>query len=142
MRYYITLADGTRVPAESGGFLERVEALTADKTLTVEDSGKTFLLDAIGEVITLPALKSGLNYKFRVTAATTTTDWTIVSSTDVIEGYAAVAYATIPAANENTISFVATKAIAGDEVSLVCDGTSWHVSGHASVTVALTFTAP
>ena len=140
MRYYITLADGTRVLADGAGFLERVETLTEDKTLTVEDSGKTFLLDAVGEVISLPALASGLNFKFKVIAATTTTDWTIVSSTNVIEGYADVAYATVAAANENTISLVATKAIAGDEVSLICDGTSWHVSGKASVAAALTFT--
>jgi len=119
-----------------------VETLTADKTLTYSDSGKIFLLDATGEVITLPSLLSGLHFKFRCIAATATSDWTIVSSTNVIQGYASVNYATVAASNENTISFVATKAIAGDEVELFCDGTSWHVSGHASVAAALTFTAP
>jgi len=142
MRYYITDSAGNRVTADGAGFLERVETITADKTLTVEDSGKTFLLDAIGEVITLPSLASGLSFKFKVIAATATSDWTIVSATNVIEGYADVNYATIPAVNENTISLVSTKAIAGDEVSLICDGTSWHVSGKASVAAALTFTAP
>jgi hypothetical protein len=119
-----------------------VEALTADKTLAAGDSGKTFLLDATGEVITLPALYSGLHFKFRCTATVATTDWTIVSSTNVIQGYAAVAYATVIGADENTISLVATKAIAGDEVELICDGTSWHASGHGSAAGSITFTAP
>ena len=140
--YYITDAAGNRVPAEKSGDLIRVESITADTTLTREDSGKTYLLDAVGEVITLPALADGLSFKFRCIAATTTTDWTIVSSTDVIEGYVAVNYATIVGANENTISLVATKAIIGDTVEVFCDGTSWHASGYASVAAAITFTAP
>lgn len=141
-KYYIVDALGNLVPAEGKGFLEIVEPLTEDRTLTAEDSGKTFLLDAVGEVITLPALASGLKYKFRVTVAIATSDWTIVSSTNVIQGYADVAYATVLASDENTISIVFTKAIAGDEIELLCDGTSWHVSGNLSVAASLVFTAP
>lgn len=140
--YYITDANGNRTPVLEGGFLANIETLTADTTLTVEDSGKTFLLDAIGEVITLPAVAVGLHYKFKCIAATATSNWTIVSATDVIEGYASVNYATIVAANENTISLVAAAAIVGDEVELICDGTSWHVSGHGSAAGSITFTKP
>ena len=118
------------------------QVLTADTTLTASDSGKTFLLDAVGEVITLPALYAGLHFKFRCIADTITTPWTVVSSTDVIEGYAAVNYATVIGANENTISFVHTNAIIGDTMEVFCDGTSWHASGYASATGAVTFTAP
>ena len=138
--YYITDANGNRTPALEGGSLAMIETLTADTTLTVEDSGKTFLLDATGEEILLPAVAVGLNYKFRVIAAVATTDWTIVAATDVIEGYADVNYATIVGANENTISLVAAAAIIGDEVKLLCDGTSWHVSGHGSAAGSITFT--
>ena len=117
-----------------------VEAITDDTTLTAEDSGKTYLLDAIGEVITLPAVSAGLNYKFRCTAAVTPSSWTIVAAANVIQGYAAVAYATVPAVDENTISIVTGKAIAGDEVSIFSDGTSWFVSGNGSVAASITFT--
>ncbi len=119
-----------------------IETLTADRVIVSADNGKTFFLDAVGEAISLPALEAGLNFKFRLIADTITTDWTIVAATDVIEGYADVNYATVIALNENTISFVAAAAIIGDEISLLCDGTSWHVSGKASATGAVTFTAP
>ncbi|NQV77086.1 MAG: hypothetical protein HQ490_01875 [Lutibacter sp.] len=143
MKFYKTDVSGNLVPEESQGQLNVVQALTADTTLTVADSGKIFLLDAIGEVISLPTdLVSGVNFKFRVVADVITTPWTIVSATDVIEGYASVAYATVIGANENTISLVHTKAIIGDEISVFCDGTSWHASGHGSVAASVTFTAP
>jgi hypothetical protein len=120
----------------------QIEALTADKTLTISDSGKTFLLDAVGEVITLPGLVDGVHFKFRAVASVITTPWTIVSATNVIQGYAAVNYATVIGANENTISLVHTAAIAGDTVEVFCDGTSWHASGSGSAAGSITFTAP
>lgn len=120
-----------------------VETIAAAKALGYGDSGKTFILSAAaGAAVTLPTLLSGLHFKFIVGSAFATTNWTLVSSTDVIEGYAAVNYATIPAVNENTISFVATAETIGDSVELVCDGTSWHVSGNGSATGSITFTAP
>ena len=120
-----------------------VETIAAAKALGYGDSGKTFILSAAaGAAITLPTLLSGLHFKFIVGSAFATTNWTLVSSTDVIEGYAAVNYATIPAVNENTISFVATAETIGDSVELVCDGTSWHVSGNGSTVGSITFTAP
>jgi len=142
-KYYVTDIAANIVPAESGGGHKHVESLTADITLTVEDSGKLFLLDAVGEVITLPtSLVNGCNFKFRMTATASSTDWTIVAATNVIQGYAAVDYATILGSNENTISLVASTAIAGDWVEVVCDGTSWHANGVGSATGAITFSAP
>ena len=49
-------------------------ALTADTTLSVDDSGKTIFLDAVGEAITLPAPIAGVNYKFVCSATTATSD--------------------------------------------------------------------
>jgi len=141
MKYYITLADGTRVPAEGGGFIARNEDITAAKVLTEVDSGKIFTLKAAaGAAITLPALEKGLVFEFIVGLAFATTDWTIVSSTSVIQGGALVAGGFIPAADENTISFVSTIEEIGDRVRLVCDGVNWYVEGNAKTTVALTFT--
>ncbi len=138
--YYITDVNGNRVPALEGGVLVNYEALSADTTLKVEQSGKTFLLDAIGEVITLPAVTAGLKYKFLCTVVTATTDWTIVAASNVIQGSAQVAGAVIPAANENTITLVVAKFLPGDWVTVECDGTNWYAEGSVVTTVGLTFT--
>ena len=117
--------------------------IAAATTMEVGQSGGVYILTAAaGAAITLPTLKSGLNYRFIVGSAFATTDWTIVSSTDVIEGNAIVAGAHVPAANENTISFVASAESIGDFVELHCDGTSWFVSGSGVTTGSITFTAP
>lgn len=64
MKFYKTLADGTRVPAEGGGKLAILEVVEADKTLTVADSGKTFLIATDALTITLPSTIKGLEYTF------------------------------------------------------------------------------
>lgn len=119
-----------------------IEALSADTTLTEQDSGKIFTLDAIGEVITLPAVTDGLQYKFICSVTAVTSDWTIVSATNVIFGSAQVAGAVIAADAENTITLVVAKFLPGDWVSLVSDGTNWYVEASVVTTVGLTFTAP
>lgn len=127
----------------SDGTGKVVEAITADRTLTAADSGKEFLLTAAeGKVITLPALMNGWHAKFRTNLAFDTSDWTVVSAANVIEGYASVNYATIPAANENTISFAAAAETIGDWVEVVCDGTSFNVYGVGNTAASITFTAP
>jgi hypothetical protein len=120
------------------------KAITADTTLSADESGKTILLDAVGEVITLPAVASsaGFKYKFLCTVTTATTDWTIVAATNVIQGSAQVAGAVIAASNENTITLVVAKFLPGDWVTLECDGTNWYAEGSVVTTVGLTFTAP
>jgi len=143
MRYYITLEDGTLVPAESKGLITRNEDITAVKTLTEEDSGKVFTLNAAeGIAITLPALEKGLEYEFIVGAVFATTDFTIVSSTNVIQGGAIVNSVFVPASNENTVSFVATAESLGDKIVLTCDGTNWYASGIGAAAGSITFTAP
>ena len=142
MRYYITLADGTLVPADSKGLLVRNEDITAVKTLTEEDSGKVFTLNAAeGIAITLPALEKGLEYEFIVGAAFATTNFTVVSSTNVIQGGSIVNSVFVPAANENTISFVARAEALGDKVKIKCDGTNWYAEGVGAGAGSITFTA-
>lgn len=119
-----------------------IEALSVDTTLTAADSGKTFTLDAIGEVITLPAVADGLNYKFISSVTAVTSDWTIVAATNVIFGSAQVAGAVIASSAQNTITLVVAKFLPGDWVSLVSDGTNWYVEASVVTTVGLTFTAP
>jgi len=144
MEYQKAQANGESFAVQgSDGIGKTVETIAVATTLTAADSGKEFLLTAAaGAAITLPAVMAGWNAKFRVNLAFITTDWTIVSATDVIEGYASVNYATVVAANENTISFVATAETIGDWVEIVCDGTSFNVYGVGNSTGAITFTAP
>jgi len=143
MGYFITLADGTRVPAEGGGQIARSEDITVAKTLTESDSGKVFSLKAatVGAAITLPALEKGLKFKFIVAAAFATTAWTIVSSTSVIQGMAIVNSVAVLGSDENTITFAHAAETVGDFVELVCDGTNWYASGFAAAAGGVTFTA-
>jgi hypothetical protein len=133
--------NGDPVPFEEAGMMAYTEQITAAQTLRNEDSGKVFVLNAAeGVAVTLPAVSDGLNYRIIVGLAFATSDWTVTSTTNVIEGAALVAGAVVPAVNENTISFVASAESVGDYVDLVSDGTSWYVSGNAVTAGAITFT--
>ena len=140
MKYYITDSAGNIVPAENGGFLEINEVLSDDTTLSIADSGKTFLLDAIGEAITLPTALAGLKYKFICQATTATSDWTITAPTSTIYGSAQVAGAVVAASAENTVTLVIAKFLPGDWVSLESDGTNWYVEGSVVTALGVTFT--
>ena len=116
------------------------KSISADTTLTASDSGKHILLDAIGEVITLPAVAAGLNYKFICTAATATTDWTIINGADVMYGSAQVAGAVVACSAKDVITLVVAKFLPGDWVSLESDGTNWYVEGSVVTAAGCTFT--
>lgn len=116
---------------------------TAAVTLDAADSGKTIYLDAAaGFAISLPVVTNGLKYKFIVGLAFATTDFTIVSTTNVIQGGAIVNSVFVPAVDENTISFVATAEAVGDYVEIESDGTNWYVNGVGAGAGSITFTAP
>jgi hypothetical protein len=88
----------------------RTNTISVAKTLTASDSGNVFTLSATtGKVITLPSVAvDGFKAKFLVGAVFATTNFTIVAPTSVIQGGAIVNSVFVPAANENTISFVAS----------------------------------
>ena len=140
MGYYITDENGNRVKAYEGGDLTNYKAISEDTTLTIADSGKTILLDAVGEAITLPAVTAGLKYKFLCTADVITSAWTITAASKVISGSAQVAGAVVAAALEDVITIVHTKALIGDWVSVESDGTNWYVEGSAVTAASITFT--
>ena len=116
------------------------KSISADTTLTASDSGKTILLDAVGEAITLPPVAAGLNYKFLCTADVITSAWTITAASKVISGSAQVAGAVVAAALEDVITIVHTKALIGDWVTVESDGSAWYVEGSAVTAAAITFT--
>jgi hypothetical protein len=120
-----------------------IETIAAAITLEDADSGKTFLLSAAaGAAVTLPAPKSGMAFKFVVGSAFATTNWTIVTngSSNIIDGNVIVAGAHVPAASEDTVSFVATAESVGDYVELISDGTRFYLSGSGVSSGAITAT--
>lgn len=120
-----------------------VETISSARTLTEFDSGKEFTLSAsAGAQITLPAVsKKGFKAKFTIGSAFATTNWTIKSATNVIQGSADVNSTLVPGANENTISFVASAETIGDYVELYSDGTNFYAYGIGAAAGAITFTA-
>jgi hypothetical protein len=121
-----------------------VETLTGATTLTAEDSGKSFYLNAAaGAQITLPAVatSAGFRYRFTVAALFATTAWTIKAATNKIQGGVIVNSVNVPGADENTITFSASADTIGDFVELNCDGTNWYVFGLGTAAGAITLTA-
>lgn len=64
MIYYRVLPDGTKVLSDGSGIVDDVEVVVANKTLRVEDSGKTFSVATDSLIISLPATIKGLEYTF------------------------------------------------------------------------------
>ena len=137
-------ANGTAVAVDSGA-----EVLTATRTVRPEESGKTFFLNSATEfVTTLPPPALGLRFRFVVSAAPVGASYTIVSaaSANIIKGQVYtvdVNSATDPdfeTSGGDTISLVDGKAVAGDQVELVSDGTSWFAQIFTSVFDAATIT--
>ena len=120
----------------------KTDVIAAVTTLTAATSGTSYdLTAAAGAAVTLPALEAGLNFRFVVGSAFATTNWTVVSTTNVINGNALVAGAHVAGASENTISFVASAESVGDWVDLYCNGTLWFAKGSGVTTGSITFTA-
>ena len=125
--------------------LETVTTLTAASTLTAAQSGTTFFLNSATEfVTTLPAPAAGLNYTFIVGAAPSGASYTVVtaSSANIIKGQAvnAAGVAGDTGTADDTISFVDGLAVAGDQVTVISDGTSWFAKAFCAVAAGVTFT--
>jgi hypothetical protein len=121
----------------------RTETITGARTLTASDSGKFFTLSAAaGAQVSLPSVAiDGFRARFTVGLAFATTNWTIKSLTNVIQGSADVNSTLVPGANENTISFVATAETVGDYVEVYSDGTNFYAYGIGAAAGSITFTA-
>lgn len=143
--------DGVEVtPAEitmAADSSANVEVVTATTVITAAESGKTFFLASATEFVsTLPAVAAGLRFTFIVTAAPSGASYTVVAASGTpIKGHVLttdVNSATDPGFNTAgclTITFVDAKAVAGDRVDVICDGTNWFASGRCSVFDAITF---
>ena len=124
----------------------KIKALTAATTLTANDSGKLITLGTAGGfTTTLPLPQAGLEFDFVVKVAPTTA-YIIASAGSANKIYGVVASAedaagsVACAAASDTITFVANKAIIGDRVKLISDGTNWYATGFCNVQDAVTLT--
>ena len=119
---------------------------TAAVTLTAADIGKNVLLgEAAGYTITLPAVPVAGFIDFTVTSAFATTNWVVDSAEgDNISGSLLVAGATVVAAAEDQINFVASAESIGDTIRLTADyaNSQWIVAGVAALTGGITATDP
>lgn len=142
MGYYEVLDDGRRVYVEGDSKeLALVETLDSATTLTDQDSGKIFILNAAaGAQVDLPAVaKKGFKATFIVGAAFATTNWDIVSPAADISGVAIVNGASVNASGATTIRFSESAETIGDRVSVVSDGTSYFITdavGSAAASIA------
>jgi len=115
-----------------------VEDVTAAITLTEEDSGKYYTLDAASGayVITLPSPSAGIRYDFVVKEDTPSNAITITATGALI--YGRVLEGEVDTSNDapgssgatgQTSFIVGTAANRGDSLRLVCDGTYWYAQG-------------
>lgn len=133
-------ASTTRVP---------VETVAATNVLTKAESGKTMFLSSATEfVTTLPAPAAGLEFEFIVAAAPSGASYTVVtnSSANIIKGHIltsdvnSATDADLEVSGGDTLSFVDSKAVAGDRARFVSDGTNWFVQAACTVFDAITIT--
>ena len=124
-----------------------VETVTATNVITATECGKTFILNSATEFVsTLPTPTAGCPFRFIVGAAPSSASYTVVTSgsANVIHGQIASAEdgagSVSTTASADTITFVDSKAIVGDYVDIISDGTSWFVSGLCNVQDGITTT--
>jgi hypothetical protein len=125
--YYKTQSDETLVPAEHSGDLDFVEVISANTTLTVEDSGKTFLVATDALTITLPSTATGLEYTFINSGAAGNNIITVSpAAADGISGTITLAASVVVldgTVNKDAINTKATSQ-AGDAITIVGSGTA------------------
>lgn len=129
-------------------FMVKPRTLTATTTLTEVDSGKTIFLNSATEfAVTLPKVKSGLNFNFIVKRAPSGASYTIVSDAQNLI-YGQIFTSNVSAESDadynivaaSTITFTDSIAVVGDRVELISDGTYWYARGFCSTYNALAIT--
>jgi len=124
-----------------------LQDLSADITLTAEDTGKVFLLDAVGEAIIIPAAaigNRGVHYTFIMNAKCITSDWTMTSAgtsdihLQISSGGGAEADTITAGTGDDAITFELNNADEGDRVHIFSTGTFWMAEGTAHATANIT----
>lgn len=119
--------------------------ITGTDSITAADHNCVIFIDnATGFVTTLPAPIAGFQCEIINKTANTSGNHTVVTnaSANVIKGNqnSVAGDAGDFGTADDTISFVANQSIAGDRVTLRCDGTSWFAYAISKVAAGVTFT--
>lgn len=143
----ITTTSASTIGSDANGLNSFREVLTpsADVTLTASQSGTIVNMGVAGLDVTLPSLATseGAYFRFVVSAAVATTDMTIISEADKMEGTLIVAGAVVDCDAENLLTFVIDGENVGDYVDLYSNGTNWFIGDSGVLTAAkLTCTSP
>jgi hypothetical protein len=140
--------EGNGVWTRFGGAIRGVMACTEATILVAADSGKLITLGTAGGFdVKLPAPAAGLNFTIAVKVAPTTayTITTNGTTQNVIHGQT-ITRQDAGGNGDSTggtavdvITFVANKALIGDHVELICDGTLWYAKAFATAFDGITF---
>lgn len=123
--------------------------ITADTTLTADQSGSLISMDANGVDITLPSAAPGLNYVIIQNADYDTAVCTVVQAAATEDFYGHVYSAEhesagtdgdTGASGDTKITF-SSASKKGDSVELISDGSVWYVKAHAANYAGITFDA-
>lgn len=132
------VADSAGNVAEAGKGV--IETITANRTLTVADSGKTFLVGTDALVITLPATVKGCKYKFVNSGAAGNNIITVAPvAADGIAGTITLAATVVVRAGTVNTSVVNTKATSQKGDTLEIEGTgvtgtsAWLISSNSGI---------
>ena len=129
-------------------FLVKPRTLTAVTTLSEVDSGKTIFLNSATEfAVTLPKVKSGLNFTFIVKAAPSGASYTIVSQSQN-QMFGQIYTSDVNSETDadfniyaaSTITFADGVATVGDRLEMISDGTYWYVRAFTSAYNGITLT--
>lgn len=115
------------------------EAVTAAKTLSAADWGKTFLVATTGYTHTLPAPEAGASVRY-VTSVAFGTDMVIAGGNSLFHGAVDVNSARINATAASNVNMIGTADTIGDWVEIWSDGTNWYVDGFGEAIGAITTT--
>lgn len=132
----------------------KIEELTATRTVTLEDCGKTFMLNAATEfTTTLPRIaeaKAGWTCRFVVKAAPAGANYVVCENGTydtnkiVVNGINELEVDTgsdgVYNAGCTNVNFIASTAVAGDWIDIFCDGTNYFVTGQTNADGGITAT--
>jgi len=138
--------DGTRRLVQYAGSGPAVK--TAAFALVAADNGGTTFLDSATEfAVTLPVIATlpvGWKHEFIVKAAPVGANYTVVTaaSANILKGFVLPSDGDAGSTDTDgdTITFVASAAVAGDRATVTFDGVSFYVEGRCAVATGITIT--
>ena len=116
-----------------GGLKESTKSVTSDTTLAPADSGKVILMGQNGVDITLPTATAGMTFTIiqvedYVTAVCTVVAVGVNFMAGAVGGVA-VDSNQLANGSSNVTATWGSGTLAGDQITLVSDGTLWYVTG-------------